>query len=247
MKQLLIIPRAIWKTIFTLNFILGLIILYPAFFILLSRKEWYPKAFVLMKCWARWILLGGLIGVSIKRKISKNKIPSPCVFVSNHVSYLDIVMSYVVIPDYFVFTGKQELNKAPLFRIFFKGMNILVDRKSKMASHKAYMRANEEVDKGHSIFLFPEATINTWGQLMPFKNGAFKLAIDKQIPIVPIIYLNNWTILQNGGFFTSTGKPGISKAIMHKPVDTKGMTDADLLSLRSRVYDIIAESLKKNI
>ena len=225
---------------------LGLIVLYPFFFILLSRRAWYGGAFVLMKFWARWILLGGLIGVNIERRIAKNEIPTPCVFVSNHVSYLDIVMAYVVIPTYFVFTGKQELDKAPLFRIFFRDMNILVDRKSTTGSYRSYVRSSEEVDKGHSIFIFAEATINSFGKIMPFKNGAFKLAIDKQIPIVPITYLNSWKILQNGGFLKSTGKPGISCAIMHEPVSTKGMTDADLLSLRNTVHDIIKKSLDEN-
>lgn len=244
MQFLAAIPRALWKTIFLLNFVLGLLILYPFFFILLSNEKWFPLAFRLKRFWAKWILFTPLIRTSIINE-NTNQLPQPSVYCSNHTSYLDIVLSYIICDNYFVFMGKQELNKAPLFRIFFKKMNILVDRKSRIASHKAFLRAAEEIEKNHSVFLFPEGTISSKApELRPFKNGAFKLAIDKQVPIIPITFLNNWQILQNGGFFKSIGKPGISRVIIHPPIETKGMTDQDLLSLRSKVYDIIDNDLK---
>ena len=141
--------------------------------------------------------------------------------------------------------GKQELGRIPLFKIFFKRMNILVDRGSNMSSHRAFTRAGQEIDKGHSTFIYPEAGISSNGKLRGFKNGAFKLAIEKQVPIVPITYLNNWKILQNGGFFKSYGGPGISKIIVHKPIATLGMTENDLLSLKTKVYEIITKELEK--
>lgn len=139
--------------------------------------------------------------------------------------------------------GKQELDKAPLFRIFFKEMNILVDRSSSMSSHRAFMRAGADIDKGASVFLFPEGTISSHGKLRGFKNGAFKLAIEKQVPIVPVTYLNNWKLLQNGGFFKAYGRPGISKAVVHEPIPTIGMSEKDLVSLRTKVYDIMQQEL----
>jgi 1-acyl-sn-glycerol-3-phosphate acyltransferase len=113
-------------------------------------------------------------------------------------------------------------------------------------SHRAYLQAGEKIDKGQSIFIFPEATISSKGILIPFKNGAFKLAIDKQVPIVPLVFPNNWKLLQNGGFLTANGRPGIAKAIMLKAVETKGMTNADLLPLREKVKNIIQETLDQN-
>jgi len=239
----MMIPRVLWKIWFLLNFIFTLILLYPIFLILLSNRSWFGAAFVLMRFWAHWLAYGSGIFLSIKKEIGTNEIPSPCIFVSNHCSYLDIILSYIIIPRYFSFVGKQELDKAPLFRIFFKRMNILVNRSSTVGSHRAFMRVGEEIDKGHSVFIFPEATIASKGMLLPFKNGAFRMAIEKQVPIVPIVYENNWRILQNGGFFTSTGKPGIVKAIFCKPVFTKGMTSADLISLRENVRNNIKQRL----
>ena len=200
MSYLLIIPRALWKLLFILNFVLGLIILYPIFFIFLSKRKWFPMAFKLKKFWARWILtVPGLLH-KINYQIPSCKLPQPAIYCANHSSYLDIVYSYLVIPNYFVFMGKQELNKAPLFRIFFRDMNILVDRSSNASAHRAFIRAGKDINEGNSAFLFPEGGISSNGKLRGFKNGAFKLAIEKQVPIVPITYLNNWKLLQNGGF-----------------------------------------------
>ncbi len=246
MSYLLIIPRTIWKIFFLLNFGIGLLLLYPFFLILLSNKKWYPLAFKLMRFWAKWITLIPGIIASIDWEIPKEKLPQPCVYCANHVSYLDIVMSYIVVPNYFVFMGKEELKKAPLFNIFFKNMNILVDRKSKISAHRAFVRAGNDIKKGHSVFLFPEGGIfSNNGQLKKFKNGAFKLAIEHQVPIVTITYLNNWKIMQNGGFFKVYGNPGISKIIVHQPISTIGMTEENLISLRTKVHNMIQQDLKK--
>ena len=186
------IPRALWKLWFVLNFLITLLLLYPLFLIFLSRENWFGAAFRLMRVWAKWICYGAGIFPSVKYEIDLKHIPRPCVFISNHSSYLDIVLSCIFIPQYFIFVGKQELDKAPLFRIFFKRMHILVNRKSNVDSHRAYIQAGERLEKGQSVFIFPEATISSVGNLIPFKNGAFKLAIDKQVPIVPLVFFDNW-------------------------------------------------------
>jgi 1-acyl-sn-glycerol-3-phosphate acyltransferase len=244
MSYLLIIPRTLWKLLFILNFVLGLLILYPLFFIFLSRKEWFPKAFKLKIFWARWILTIPGLFVKIKRETHENTLPQPAVYCANHASYIDIVISYLVIPNYFVFMGKQELGKIPLFRIFFRDMNILVDRNNNSSAHKAFMRAGSDIDKGHSTFIFPEGGISSNGKLRGFKNGAFKLAIEKQVPIIPITYLNNWKHLQNGGFFKVFGRPGVCRVVVHQPIPTIGMTENDLISLRTKVHDIIKNELE---
>lgn len=243
MNYLLIIPRIIWKTVFLLNFLLGLLVLYPFFYFFLSSKKRFKYAFVLKKIWAAWILTIPGIFIHVKRNIPKDQMPQPCVYIANHVSYLDIITSYLIIPKYYVFMGKQELDRAPLFRIFFKEMNILVDRKSVVGSHRAFLRAGKDIDQGHSVFLFPEGTISSKGTLRGFKNGAFKLAIEKQVPVVPITYLNNWKMLQNGGFLKSYGRCGISRIVVHKPIPTVGMTENDLIHLRTKVHDIIQHEL----
>ena len=243
MKYFLILPRVLWKLLLILNFLITLLFFYPFFLILLSREKWFGSAFSLMRFWAKLLCYSVGVFPKLNYEIDPDQIPSPCVFVSNHCSYLDIILIYISIPTYFVCVGKQELDKSPLFRLFFKRMNILVNRKSNVDSHRAYLQAGEKIDKGQSIFIFPEATISSSGTLIPFKNGAFKLAIDKQVPIVPLVFPDNWKLLQNGGFLTAHGKPGIARAFIHKAVETKGMTNADLFPLREKIKNIILESL----
>ena len=245
MKYAGMIPRAVWKLWFVLNFLITLLLLYPVFLVLLARQKWFGIAFLLMRFWAKELCYAS--GIFPERQYEKGarEIPVPCVFVSNHASYLDIILSYFLIRPYFISVGKQELDKAPLFRIFFRRMNILVNRKSTVDSHRAYIEAGERIDKGQSVFIFPEATISRTGILLSFKNGAFKLAIDKQVPVVPLVFPDNWKHLQNGGFLTANGKPGRPRAFILTPVETKGMTNADLIPLREKVRNNIQETLKK--
>jgi len=227
-----------------LNFIVSLIVLYPLFYVLLLNKKWFPTVFKLKKVWVAWILFITGIIPKVNYQVSKNKLPKTAVYCANHMSYLDIVLTYYVVPCYFISMAKKEVGNAPLFKIFFKEMNILVDRKSISASHRAFMQAAQQIDKGNSVFLFPEGGIITNdGQLHNFKNGAFKLAIDKQVPIVPITFLNNWKLFQNGVLMRTQGRPGLSRIVVHKPISTTGMTANDLVSLRTQVHGIIEQEL----
>jgi 1-acyl-sn-glycerol-3-phosphate acyltransferase len=162
------------------------------------------------------------------------------VICSNHGSYLDIIQMYNVIPQYFLFMGKYELLRWPLFKIFFKDMNIAVNRGSHIEAAKAFRRAAEALDRGTSIAIFPEGTIPLDAPRMkPFKDGAFRLAIEKQVPIVPVTFVNHWELFGEPEQFTSRARPGMARAVVHQPIDTKGLTEADLVALRRRVYEVI--------
>ena len=243
MRYITLPLRVLWKCYLSLNFALGMIVLYPIFFILLSKEKFYPAAFKLMRGWAHWIAYTSGIYESVRGYKNAFKY-EPCVFCSNHNSYIDIMLAYVFIPKYFVFMGKREIQNAPLFNIFFKGMNILVDRSSNKDGHAAFVRAGEELDKGRSIFIFPEGGILfREPELKRFKNGAFKLAIEKQVPIVPVTYKNNWRILQTGSFLMAKASPGIAKIIVHEPIVTKGMTEENLVALREKTLEEIKGGL----
>lgn len=141
--------------------------------------------------------------------------------------------------------GKTELLKIPLFGAFFKYMDIPVNRKSRTGSHKALLQAGEKIDKGYSVIIYPEGTISNEGKLKSFKNGAFKLAIEKQVPIIPVVNLNNWQLLQNGGFFKSFGRPGYSRIVIGEAIPTKGLSEENLVDLRSKAYSFIHQELEK--
>ena len=174
--------------------------------------------------------------------------PGPYVFCPNHTSYLDIMISYLVFPDYFHYMGKVELSHWFMFNIFFKGMNIPVNRESLRGSYSAYQRAVDDLGKGISIAIYPEALIpEDTPNLGRFKNGAFKLAIEKQTPIVPIVFLNGWKLLPANENRMKGGGPGTVKVIVHEAVETKGLTMDDVSELREKVYNIINDTLKEEV
>jgi 1-acyl-sn-glycerol-3-phosphate acyltransferase len=141
--------------------------------------------------------------------------------------------------------GKAELKKVPLFRRFFHRMNIAVNRKSRMDSHRAFNRAASDLEKGISVALFPEGTIHHNAPKMgKFKNGPFRLAIECQVPIVPITFMNNWVLLPDD-FLHHIGHPGLAHVIMHEPIPTTGMNENDVDKLKDLVYEVIDAPLKK--
>lgn len=238
--------RKLWKCFFYVNAVTTFLVLYPAFWILLRSHKTFPLVFKLKRWWSK--LLIAIPGLRYKVVESSHvKWPEPCIICPNHGSYLDIVMTYRVLPHYFHFMGKAELKKVPLFNSFFDRMNILVDRSSIVNSHKAFVRAAEDLDKGISIAIFPEATIpDCTPALGKLKNGAFKLAIEKQVPIVPIVYLDNWKALPDGPRKKKfPGQPTLLRVVIHDPISTKGMTEADLNQLKEKYKQVMDNTLEK--
>lgn len=173
------------------------------------------------------------------------RLPRPCIIVSNHTSYLDIIFTPFYVDHVAVWMGKYELLRIPLFKYFFIYLDIPVNRRMRTDSHKAYSECAKKIDQNISVVIYPEGTISEWGKLKPFKNGAFKLAIEKQVPIVPVVNLNNWQFLQNGGFFKSFGRPGVPRIVVGEPIETRGMDEKDLGELRQKVYNFIHSELDK--
>lgn len=244
MQKISFILRRIWCGWFFLVGFISFLVLYPLFIIFLSKEKWFPLAFQLKKIWAHIILFFSGIFYTIKKEgiIEKGK---PYVICPNHASYLDIVLANIAFPNYFHFMGKAELLRVPLFNIFFKRMNIPVNRGSIKDSHKAFERAKSDLDKNIGIAIFPEATIPACApELGPFKNGAFRLAIEKQVPVVPITFKDNWRIFPDRQGARYLCRPGLSRIIIHSPIETKGMGNEHTSVLRQSVHDCISEQLK---
>jgi 1-acyl-sn-glycerol-3-phosphate acyltransferase len=241
-KWLFLPLRWVYKLWFALVFFGSLVVLYIPFRILLYTPRRYDRAFRLKRMWA-WFLQWSC-GVPM-RLVRKAPLPrAPYVICCNHSSYLDIIQMYNVLPEYFLFMGKYELLKWPLFNIFFKGMNIAVNRGSHVEAAKAFRKAAEAIDRGTSVALFPEGTIPAFTpRLKPFKDGAFKLAIEKQVPIVPITFLDHWRLFGEPTELLSRARPGRARAIQHAPIPTAGLTMDDLVPLRQRVFAVIEAPL----
>ncbi len=235
--------RVLWKVWFLVFFASTMILLYPVLNWLLSKEERWPAAFKFMQRWAWWLI--SMPGIWMDVKALAPLPDKPFIICPNHSSYVDIITMYRTFKDYFIFMGKMELNNWPLFHIFFsKGMNISVDRASITGAKTAYDRAKDELDKGHNIVIFPEGTIPPSApKLKVFKNGAFKLAIEKNIPIVPVTFLNNFKRLQAGPVLRNMGSPGPSRVIIHPAIYPADYKDKTVSDLRNDTFAVIEAPL----
>ncbi|MCC6401159.1 MAG: 1-acyl-sn-glycerol-3-phosphate acyltransferase [Flavobacteriales bacterium] len=234
--------RLAYKLWFGIVFWLSLLVLYIPFKLTLHRPSRYRAAFRLKRVWGTFLHWAGLFPQHITWR---GPLPEPpYVVVSNHGSYIDIVQMFNLVPHYFLMMGKYELQRWPLFRIFFKDMDIAVNRGSHVEAAKAFRRAAKALDSGACVVLFPEGTIpHTVPRMKPFKDGAFRLAIEKQVPVVPVTFLNHWRLFGDPEDLLSRGHPGISRAVVHPAVHTTGLQDSDVVALRHRVFDLIEAPL----
>jgi 1-acyl-sn-glycerol-3-phosphate acyltransferase len=163
----------------------------------------------------------------------------------NHSSNLDISAMCVLVNNNCSFMGKQELEDGLVTGLFFRSVDIPVNRESKMSSFRAFKKAAEKLQEGISLVIFPEGMISDHypPQLCEFKNGPFRLAIEHKIPIIPVTSANTWEILWDTGVKHGS-RPGICNYYVHKPINTANLTIADADTLRDQVFDIIAQKLK---
>lgn len=141
--------------------------------------------------------------------------------------------------------GKIELLKNPVLKLFFKSIDVPVDRASKIGSYRALKKVEENIKKGISIILFPEGTMSLKApELGEFKNGAFKMAVDQQVEIVPVSFLNNYRILPGSGKRYGS-IPGLLKAYVHAPVSTIGLkTEEDIEKLKQNIVNLMDQKLQ---
>lgn len=238
--------RFIYKMYYLIVFALLMGFSFPFYKYLLSDPKRFPRAFRIMKLHADVLL--GLTGIFLKVK-GQDRIPKEGAYIicSNHTSFLDPFCLYAVFPRYFVFTGKKEIEKWPLFHIFYtSGMNILVDRHNTASAVGTLKRMSSELSNGNPLVIFPEGTrpMNP-PKLASFKQGAFALAIQMQVPVVPVTFINNWKRLGRGGMFNGHAGPGVSTVVIHPPVSTIGMKKDDVELLTVRVQEIIGGAVKQ--
>lgn len=235
--------KVIWAYWYFFIFALIFLLLYPAFLITLSREKWWPFANRLRICWGYvlFLLTGIIPRVRFEQRLSKQR---NFVFCANHFSYFDIPMSAMAVRRNWRFMAKEELGSIPLLNIFFKTVDIPVNRENARESFRSMQEAAESLKKGMNIVVYPEGMIGPHPpQMVRFKNGPFKLAIEQQVPIVPVTMPDNWKILVVDGWKAS-GRPGIARVFVHSPIETRGMTLDDVETLKQNVHHIIGQQLK---
>ena len=158
------------------------------------------------------------------------------IFISNHISYLDIpMMMKVVRKRRLRILGKAEMNKIPIFGSIYKRGAVSVNRESVEARYNSVQQLICFLNKKISIFICPEGTFNMTNKpLKFFYDGAFKIAIETQEPIQPILFLDTFDRLNYKSIFSMT--PGRCRAIFLPATSTIGMKEEDMPALKDAIY-----------
>lgn len=245
-------PMIVFKYIFWILYriwfyilvIVPIIILFPILIISVSREQWYPMFFRIARFWAKIILIGMGFRWKIKKEQTLEKGKS-YMFIANHTSMVDIMLMLVTVKRPFVFVGKKELAKIPLFGFFYKKTCILVDRSSVKSRQAVFLRAQQRLNQGLSICIFPEGGVpEEHIELDVFKDGAFRLAINHKIPIVPLTFLDN---KKRFSYTFFSGGPGKMRVIKHKFLETLDLTIEDTKTLNNTARQVVLKSLRENI
>ena len=220
---------------------LPILVLFPVLLISILKEAWYPFFFKLARLWAKIILLG----MGFRWKVTREQMPAPkesYMFIANHTSMTDIMLMLVSVKNPFVFVGKKELAKIPLFGFFYKRTCILVDRTSEKSRKAVFLRAQRRLKQGLSICIFPEGGVPEEHVVLDaFKDGAFRLAINHQIPIVPLTFADN---KRRFSYTFFSGSPGKMRVKVHAFIQTKGLEVKDTKALNQKARQVILTQLK---
>jgi 1-acyl-sn-glycerol-3-phosphate acyltransferase len=236
--------RIFWRAWFYGWVFFSILAALPLLIILISNDKFYKTFFKVAILWGETILfvMGFKPVVTSEEEIIPDK---SYMYIANHTSLVDVMLMLAVMKNPAVFVGKKELIKLPVFGYVFRKTSIYVDRSNEKSRREVYVRAQEKLNRGLSIAIFPEGLVPHEDVILSeFKNGAFRLAIEHQIPIIPMTFYDgkkrfSWT------FFS--GWPGNMRVKIHKFLQTDGLTLEDMENLKQQAYNIIHNELVNDI
>jgi 1-acyl-sn-glycerol-3-phosphate acyltransferase len=216
------------------------LVLHPFIYVFLQFEKTKPWAYVLTHWWAKIFFVLALMPIDIEYETPIDP-KRTYIYVGNHFSYLDVALVQWILSEYSAFIGKASVKKVPLVGYMFRKLHIQVDRSEKDSRAKALQRSIRALKSGRNLLIFPEGGIYAKDfphMHQPFKDGAFKMAIDQQVPLVPISFLNNYKLMP--GVLL---KPGRVRIFIHKPIETKGLTNNDLGMINEEIFKVIQTKL----
>lgn len=240
MKFLKIPFLLIWRVWFYILIFITILIMVPFLLVLTSKEEYYPTFWKMVRLWAKVLIYG----MGFRLKIQADEVldrKKSYMFCPNHASLMDPFVLIALSKNPIVFVGKQEFVKIPIFGFFYKRVVIMVDRSSPKSRKRVYEMAKKRLQNGVSMAIFPEGLVPTENVILaPFKNGAFSLAIEYEIPIVQQVYLDGKRLF-SWDFFK--GGPGVFRIRQHKFIQTKDLEQSDMQKLKEKTFNIIYNDL----
>ena len=164
------------------------------------------------------------------------------IFVSNHISYLDATMIPKAFRQPIRPLGKVEMSKVPVFGFIYRNAIVTVDRGNAANRSNSVRLLKSIINKGISVVVFPEGTFNmTTEPLKEFYDGAFKVAIETQTPIKPVLFLDSYRRLSYKSIFSLT--PGRNRILYLQEIPVNGYTLKDVAKLKELVYSTMKNKL----
>lgn len=227
-------------------FLLFMFLLLPffAFCFLMNDVKGGNILYKICRLWANLFFFFTAIKYkSVHEEKSDDK--SEYIFVSNHISYLDIPMMMKATEQRHVrILGKSEMTKIPVFGFIYKKGTVQVNREKASKRAESIKQLINFLHQKVSIFICPEGTFNTTHKpLKDFYDGAFRIAIETQKPVKPILFLDTYDRLNYKSIFSLN--PGKCRAVYLSAISTNGLTVKDVTMLKEKVYLQMEESLKK--
>jgi 1-acyl-sn-glycerol-3-phosphate acyltransferase len=184
-----------------------------------------------------------LIGIKHTNMYEEKHTLKEYIFVSNHISYLDIPMMMKAIRHQHIrILGKSEMTKIPVFGYIYKKGAVLVNRENAKKRSESVKHLIYFLNRKISVFICPEGTFNvTHKPLKDFYDGAFRIAIETQIPIRPILFLDTYDRLNYNSIFSLN--PGICRAVYLPETSTRGLAIKDMAVLREKIYKQMEDGL----
>ena len=245
MKKLLRLLQIIYCIYALLWFIILMFIVLPFALIspLFGKIKGGNLIYIVCNIWARiWYLLTGIRHKEIYEAPHNKK--QQYIFVANHCSYMDIPAAVRTLHQPVRILGKYEMVKYPIFGIIYKSAVVVVDRSSPEKRARSVRALKSALNKGISIFIFPEGTFNeTDRPLKEFYDGAFRIAIETQTAIKPLLFADNLQRMHWRGFFELT--PGPCRVVYMDEIDVSGYGPKDIPALKQKVHDVMEAGLRK--
>ena len=165
------------------------------------------------------------------------------IFLANHISYIDSAVLVKAFRQPVRPLGKAEISRIPIFGFIYRKAIVTVDRSSAEQRAKSIRRLKSVIKKGISVMMFPEGTFNTSGKpLKDFFDGAFRIAIETQTPIKPVLFLDTFDRMHYRSLFSFT--PGRSRIVYLDEISVQGLTLQDTHKLKATVHAVMEQKLR---
>lgn len=230
--------QRVYTVYFAIIFVSTFLLLSIPFFIISQVNTWNKYVSVLNTLWSYLVFPLTFLPFKTRYEVPLDTTKN-YIFCPNHFSYFDIP-SLARTPTYVQFVGMSELEKIPLFGYFFRKLHISVNRKEVKSGVRVYKKSVSALKSGRSLIFFPEGGIKTRQAptLADFKIGAFKLAVETGVAIVPVTLTYNWLFFPDDGRFLMRWRK--IEVVYHAPISSKGIAAEEL---KEKVYGAIKEEL----